>query len=270
MNELAAFFSYAFIQRALIAGILVAVAAALLGVFVVLRRMSFFSDAIAHASLAGVAIGLLLQLHPTVGAIAVSLVIAMSMAGLLQRRTLSADTIIGVLFSTSLALAVFIISSLPSARADLNSLLFGDILAVTRTDILLALALLTATVVFMYLFTRSMVVMTFNRELAEVERGKTIKRVDYAFLGLLALTIAISLKMIGAILVSALIIIPAATAQNISRNLRQMFIFSIIFALLSVIFGLLLSFTFNSPSGSTIVLTSGAFFILSLALRSDS
>lgn len=270
MNEIAEFLSYTFIQRALIAGTFVAIAGALLGVFVVLRRMSFFSDAIAHASLAGVAIGLLLQLQPTVGAIAVSLIIAMSMAGLLQRRTLSADTIIGVLFSTSLALAVFIISSLPSARADLNSLLFGDILAVTQTDIYLALALMVATIIFMARFTRSMVVMTFNRELAEVERGRAVKRVDYAFLGLLALTIAISLKMIGAILVSALIIIPAATAQNISRNLRMMFLFSIIFAVLSVGLGLLLSFTFNSPSGSTIVLTSGAFFILSLALRPQS
>lgn len=268
MNQIAVFLSYGFIQRSLIAGMLVAVAAALLGVFVVLRRMSFFSDAIAHASLAGVAIGLLLHLHPTIGAIAISLVIAMSMAGLLQKRTLSADTIIGVLFSTALALAVFIISTLPSARGDLNALLFGDILAVSRTDIVLAGALLIATILFMAGFTRSMVLLTFNRELAEVERGKLIRRADYAFLSLLALTIAISLKMIGAILVSALIIIPAATAQNVSRNLRQMFFYAIFFAVLSVVAGLLLSFTFNSPSGSTIVLTSGLFFILSLALRS--
>lgn len=270
MSEIVEFLSYTFIQRALLAGMLVAVAAALLGVFVVLRRMSFFSDAIAHASLAGVAIGLLLQLQPTVGAIAVSLVIAMGMAGLLRRRTLSADTIIGVLFSTSLALAVFIISTLPRARADLNSLLFGDILAVMPEDIYLAAALLMATIGFMYFFARPMIVMTFNRELAEVERGKIIKRVDYTFLGLLALTIAISLKMIGAILVSALIIIPAATAQNVSRDLRQMFLYSILVAMASVLLGLILSFSFNSPSGSTIVLTSGVFFLLSLAWRRDA
>ncbi len=266
MQALITFFSYAFIQRSLAAGIILAVVAALLGVFVVLRRMSFFSDAIAHASLAGVAVGLILSLHPTLGAVAVSVLIALLMGSIVQRRVLSSDTAIGVLFSSSIALAVFLISLMPNVRVDLSSLLFGDILAVSLTDIGLAFALLVATVLFLSVASKPLLILVFNRDLVEVEQ-KHIQRIDYLFLTLLAITIAMSLKIAGAILVSALIIVPAATAQNIARNVRQMFVFAVILAVISVVVGMFFSFLFDSPSGSTMVLVSTILFIVSLFFK---
>lgn len=266
MISFAEFFAYTFIQRSLAAGTILAVVAAVLGVFVVLRRMSFFSDAIAHASLAGVAIGLALQISPTVGAIAISVIIALLMAELTQRKLLSSDTIIGVLFSSSIALAVFIISLLPQYRIDLTSLLFGDILVVSVGDIVLAAALLLATLVVMRLYGKTLIKLTFDRDVARIE-DRSVNRVEYLFLFLLGFTIAAALKIVGAILVSALIILPAATAQHISRDLRQMFAISVSVSLISVLLGMYLSFVFDSPSGATIVLVLTTFFLGSLLFR---
>lgn len=266
MTPLFTFLSYAFIQRSLIAGVVLAVVAALLGVFVVLRRMSFFSDAIAHASLAGVAIGLILSVHPTIGAVAVSVGIALLMGSIVQKRALASDTAIGVLFSSSIALAVFLISLMPNLRVDLSSLLFGDILAVSTTDIWISTILLLLTLVFLAVASKPLLTLVFNRDLVEVEQ-KHIARIDYAFLALLAITIAVSLKIAGAILVSALIIVPAATAQNLARNVRHMFLLSVAIAITSVLSGMYLSFLFDSPSGSTIVLVASGMFLLSLFVK---
>jgi zinc transport system permease protein len=267
MTTLTTFLSYAFIQRSLAAGVILALVAALLGVFVVLRRMSFFSDAIAHASLAGVAVGLILSIHPTVGAVVVSVGIALLMGSIVQKRALSSDTAIGVLFSSSIAFAVFLISLMPNLRVDLSSLLFGDILAVSSADIWISVVLLVLTLIFFAFASKPLLTLVFNRDLVEVEQ-KNISRIDYAFLALLAMTIAVSLKIAGAILVSALIIVPAAAAQNLARNVRQMFFFSVAIAITSVISGMYLSFLFDSPSGSTIVLVASAMFLLSLTLKS--
>lgn len=266
MSEFVTFLSFPFVQRALVAGVILGLVGAVLGVFVVLRRMSFFSDAVAHASLAGIAIGLLLELHPTVGAILISVLLGVLMGALMKKRSLASDTIIGVLFSSSIALAIFILTVFPRSTVDLTSLLFGNILTTSLVDILLAVLLLLMVLLFAKFFTKPMLKLIFSQDVAEVEE-KRLKFMEYAYPVLLAVTIAVSLKIVGAILVSALIIIPAATAQNVSANLRQMFVFSIVVGLVSVVLGLFLSYFFNSPSGSTIVLTATAFFLLSLFFR---
>ncbi len=266
MLPIAEFLSYGFIQRSLIAGVILALISAVIGVFVVLRRMSFFSDAIAHASLAGVAIGLALQISPTLGAIFVSIAIAFIMASLTQRRVLASDTIIGVLFSSSIALAVFIISLLPQYRVDLTSLLFGDILVVSSSDIALAIFLLIATAITLKLYGKTLVKLTFNRDVALVE-DKSVAAVEYLFLTLVGFTVAVCLKIVGAVLVSALIILPASTAQHVSKDLRTMFGLSMILAVIGVLLGMYFSFVFDSPSGSTIVLVLTSFFLLSFLFR---
>jgi len=266
MAEIEAFLSFPFIQRSLFAGILLAIVAATLGVFVVLRRMSFFSDAIAHASLTGVAIGLLLQIHPTIGAISISVLVGLMLGFIMRKRALAADTIIGVLFSSSVALAIFIISLLPGLQIDITGLLFGNILTTTQADIFMAILLFVLTVLFVRFATKPMLKHTFDPDIAEIEH-KNIQLINYLFLALLAFTIAVSLKIVGAILVSALIIIPAASAQNISANLRSMAVWSFVFGLVSVVIGMYLSFVFDTPSGSTIVLASTTIFLLSLALK---
>lgn len=269
MDQLTLFFSFPFIQRALIAGLILAVVSAILGVFVVLRRMSFFSDAIAHASLTGVAVGLLLQINPTIGAIVVSILVGLAMGFIMKKQSLASDTIIGVLFSSSVALAIFIISLLPGIQVDITSLLFGNVLTTTTADIYMAIVLLIATALFVRYATKPMLKYTFHTDIAEIEH-KEMQVVNYLFLALLSLTIAVSLKIVGAILVSALIIIPAASAQNISKNLRSMVVFALLFGLISVFLGMYLSFIFDAPSGSAIVLTATSIFLLSLVLRRSS
>lgn len=266
MTELLSFFSYGFVQRALLAGTILSVVTAILGVFVLLRRMSFFSDAIAHASLLGIAIGLIFAVQPIIGAIIGSILVGLLIAALSKKRTLPSDTIIGVVFSSSVALAIFIISILDSVSVDLTALLFGDILAVSQIDIWLAVIVFLLSMIFFKLYRKRMLLGVFSREIAKIEY-KSIDRMDYIFLSLLALVIAVSLKILGVILVSALIIVPAASAQNISSNIRQMFIFAIIIGAISVVFGMFLSFIFDSPSGSTIVLVSSIFFVFSLFFR---
>lgn len=266
MVELVEFFSYGFVQKALISGVILSISASLLGVIVLLRRMSFFSDAIAHASLLGIALGLIIQIHPTIGAIAGSILVGLFIAWLTQKRKLSSDTIIGVVFSSSVALAVFIISILDKVSVDLTALLFGNILAVSTQDIWLAGLVLILTLLFLRFYLKKMLKTVFSYDLARVEE-KGVELMDYTFLALLALVIAISLKIIGAILVSALIIIPAATAQNLSRNLKQMFLLSLIIGIVSVLVGMFFSFVFDSPSGATIVLSSSFLFLISLFFR---
>jgi zinc transport system permease protein len=269
MIDFATFIQFAFVQKALLAGGLLAVVASILGVFVVLRRMSFFSDAVAHASLSGVAIGLLLQLDPAIGAICVSVLVGLGMGALMKKQTISSDTIIGVLFSSSMALAIFIISLLPGTQVDITSLLFGNILLIETIDLYFAGALLLATLLFIRYATKPMLKYTFDEDIALIEHKK-MQLIQYIFLALLAMTIAVSLKIVGAVLVSALIIIPAASAQNVSTDLRSMVLYALCFALLSVFAGMYLSFVFDSPSGSTIVLSATAIFLTSLVFRRTS
>lgn len=269
MEQLTLFLSFAFVQRAILSGVVLAIAASILGVFVVLRRMSFFSDAIAHASLTGVAIGLLLNLHPTIGAISVSVLVGLIMGYIMKKNTLSSDTIIGVLFSSSVALAIFIISLLPGLQVDITSLLFGNILTTTLSDVYLAVTLFIVILIFVRYATKPMLKYSFNHDIGEIEH-KEMQVVNYLFLALVALTIAVSLKIIGAILVSALIIIPAASAQNISKDLRSMVFYAIFFGVTSVLLGMYASFIFDTPSGSTIVLSATMIFLLSLVMRKSN
>ncbi len=267
MTEFVTFLSFGFVQRALIAGLVLAVLASMLGVFVLMRRMSFFSDAMAHASLLGVAISLLLVMNPVIGAVIGSLLVSLLIAFLIRQRTLSADTIIGVVFSSSVALAIFLMSTFQRSPVDLTSLLFGDLLAVSTVDVVLALILFVLTAFFVKFYTKPMLIAGFHKDLAKLEYKRT-ELIEALFLALLAFVIAVSLKMAGAILVSALIIIPAAAAQNMAKNIRQMFLASVLIGAVSVVLGMYFSFVFDSPSGSTIVLVASMFFLLSLLVRS--
>src|SRR3989344_7564698 len=207
------FLQYPFIQRALLAGLLVGLTLALLGVFVVLRKMSFFGDAIAHFSFTGIALGFLFNINPIVSAVIFSILLALGI-GLVQNRTaISADTTIGVFFSGAAAFGIFIIGLLHGYRSDLFQYLFGDILAITTLDIWLAAALLILTLFIFLLCWKDLFKITFNKEVARTN-GVRVVFLEYLFLALLAAATAISIKIIGIILVTALLIIPAATAKN--------------------------------------------------------
>lgn len=252
---------FPFFQRALLVGVIMAVTAALLGVFVVIRRMSFFTDAISHASLTGVALALLVGIHPFIGAVIVSIFVGLMVARLQRQGKQEVDTIIGVLFSTTLAIGVLIISLMKGYRGNLFQYLFGDIIAVSQADAWVALALLVAVVVVVFTTFKSLTKVAVHEDMARVD-GVKVQVLDVAFLVLLAAVVAVGLKVVGAILMGALMILPAATAQHVARSFRGMVIISVIVAVISMIVGLAAAALFSLPTGPTIVLTAAGLFVL--------
>lgn len=259
-------FSLPFFQRALIVGLLLAALMAILGVVVVLRRLSFFSDAIGHAALTGIAIGLLLQINPFISALIYTLLVAIAISGVRLKSHLSLDTLLGVFFAASVALGVIIVQLTPGYQANLISFLFGDILTVGNFDVILTLIITSAGAITMLLAGKTFIAITFNPALAKAE-GIPVAVYELVFLLLLAATTALAIKFIGVILVTAMLIIPAASAQNISRTLASMFVISVSVGLASVILGMSGSAALGTASGPTIVLVSTAFFALTLLLK---
>lgn len=257
--------SYPFFQRAIVVGVVMAITAALLGVFVVIRRMSFFTDAVAHASLTGVALALLVGINPLIGALLVSVFVGLLVARLQRSGKQEIDTTIGVLFSTTLALGVLLISLMRGYRGNLFQYLFGDIIAVGPTDLVVSLVLLTVTMIVMVYAFNSFTKVAVHEDMARVD-GVKVSALDAVFLVLLAAVVAVGLKVVGAILMGALMILPAASAQYLARSFRGMVVISVIVGVLSMILGLVLAAAFSLPTGPTIVLSAAAIFVLS-ALR---
>lgn len=257
---------YGFFQRALVVGVLIGMCTAVLGVFVTLRKMSFFSDALSHSALVGIAFGILFHLNPFFAAVVFVLLISLSMGWITQKSQLSVDTVIGVFFSSSVALGVLIISLLPGYRADLFAYLFGDILAVSQLDVWMALILTAAVLLIIFSKSKAWIRLSLNAEVAQVD-GLRIKIYEYVFLLVVGLTVALALKVVGIILVSALIIIPAAAARGFAHNFRGLMVWSILIGVLAAILGLALSFQLDTSSGPTIVLVATLFFIVSLVTQ---
>ena len=255
--------SQPFFLRALITGALLAVAASFIGVFVVLKKMSFFGDAVGHFAFTGIALGFLLKVDPILAAIVFSVMVAIGVGYLEQRTTLSLDTTIGIFFSGAAALGIFLIGLLRGYRAGLFQYLFGDILAITRQDVIIATALVIFTLIIMYFAWRPLLQITFNRDLAQVN-GVRVKAWEYAYLVLLAIVTAVSIKTVGILLVTALLIVPAAAAKQAAKNVQQLLTLTIVVSVLSVFFGLMGSYYWNTASGPAIILVSLLFFILSL------
>jgi len=247
-----------FIVRAFLAGAGLCLAAGPLGCFVVWRRMAYFGDAISHAAILGVALSLAFSLAPIVGVLVVVLVVSYVIARL-SGRLYAIDTLLGVAAHLSLAIGLVSVSTLEGVRLDLHSYLFGDILAVTAIDIavvwvgaLLALGLLLWRWV-------PLLTSTLNPDLA-VARGCNVERERLFLMLSLALMIAVAIKLVGALLISAILIIPAAAARSFSRTPEQMAILSVLIGIASVGSGLMLSLYADTPSGPSIVVATGVFF----------
>ncbi len=260
------FLNYGFFIRALLAGTLVGFLAANLGVFVVLKRMTFFSDAIAHSSLTGIALGLLIGVNPLLGAVVFSILVALAISSLARRKTVSMDTLIGVFFSTALALGVIVIGGLKGYRVDLFGYLFGDILGVSGQDLWLVLGLTAVATAAIVFFFRTWTKVAFHPDLARVE-GIDVELMDRVFLCLLALVIALGIKLVGAVLIGPLVIIPAAAAKNVSWNMRSLIPIASVIGVGSAVSGLIASYYLDTASGPTIVLVAAAMFGLSFLAR---
>jgi zinc transport system permease protein len=233
----------------------------LLGVFVVLRKSAFFGDAVAHFAFTGIAFGFLLKIDPIMGAIIISLILSLGIIYVKNRTpSQSLDTVIGIFFSGAAALGIFIIGVLKGYRPDLFQFLFGDIVAVSRNDVFLSLIVSILTIIILLRTWRQIFKITFNSDMARVS-GINVKFYDYLFIGLLAVVTAVSIKIVGIILVPALLVIPAAASKNISSSFRGLILFSVVFGLISVVLGMSASLFFDTASGATIVLSSIAIFI---------
>ena len=254
-----------FLVRALIAGVGVAAVAGPLGCFVVWRRMAYFGDSLAHSALLGVALGFLVGIEPTVAVIALCLALALFIVALQGQRRLATDTLLGIMSHGALSLGLVAVSLLETVRVDLMAYLFGDILAVTAIDIawiwgggavsLLALAFLW----------RPLLAITVHEELARVE-GINAGAVRLGFMLLVALVIATAMKIVGVLLITSLLILPAAAARRLAPSPEAMALGAVLVGAAAVAGGLMASLRWDTPAGPSIVLVAAAFFAVSAAL----
>lgn len=257
--------SYTFMQRALLASVLIGTVSAVIGVYVVLRGLSFIGAGIAHASFGGVALGFLLGINPLLTAVVFCLLTAWGIAWTSRRAEVKEDTAIGIFFATTMALGILFIGLMRGYNVDLFGYLFGSVLAVTRSDLWLSLLLGAGVLLIVGLFFKELLFITFDPEMARVS-GLPAGALYVLLLSLMALTIVLSIKVVGIILVSALIVIPAAAAYQLTEDFRRMMLLAVIIGNLSAIVGLFLSYGLNTASGATMVLTATLIFFLSALL----
>jgi zinc transport system permease protein len=254
-----------FMLRALFAGLGVAAITGPLGAFVVWRRMAYFGDTLSHSALLGVALGLLLGLSPNLGVVLVSAGLAVLLAMLQQWGRLASDTLLGIFSHSALSLGLVAIASMPGLRVDLMGYLFGDILAVTATDLVWVYAGGALVLAALAAIWRPLLALTVHEELARVE-GAPVIPVRLIFMLLIALVIAVAMKIVGILLITSLLIIPAASARRLARNPEQMAGLAVVFGWLAVGLGLWASLQWDTPTGPSVVVAAAALFLLSQLL----
>ncbi len=253
-----------FFLRALLAGVGVALVAGPLGCFIVWRRLAYFGDTLSHAALLGVALALLLDTNVTLVVFAVSACVSIALLVLRRRASLSADALLGLLAHSALALGLVVLAFMTWVRVDLMGFLFGDILAVSKTDVVTVWLGGAGVLGLLALIWRPLFAGTVNRELAEAE-GVDPDRSELVFMLLMAAVIAIAMKIVGVLLTTALLIIPAATARRFASGPEQMAVLAALAGAASVVGGLFGSLRWDTPSGPSIVVAALALFVLTLS-----
>ena len=252
-----------FFTRALVAGIGLALVTGPLGCFIVWRRMAYFGDTMAHSALLGVALSFLFELNLTLGVFLVAALVSVALLLLQRRNTLSTDALLGILSHSTLAIGLVMVAFMTWVRIDLMGFLFGDILAVSVTDIALIYGGGAAILLILVLMWRPLLAATVNAEVAEAEGLRPeISRV--VFMLLLASVIAIAMKIVGVLLITSLLIIPAATARRLSTTPEQMAVIAAVLGALAVTGGLFGSLSYDTPSGPSIVVAALVLFVVSI------
>ena len=254
-----------FFLRALLGGVGVALVAGPFGSFVVWRRMAYFGDTLSHSAMLGIACGFLLHINLTLGVVAIGLLIALALHFMQRRRKLSSDTALGILSHASLSLGMVLLAFMDNIRFDLVGYLFGDILSISRSDILWIFGGGGLCLLLLLLLWRPLLSITLHEDLARVE-GVAVERVQLVFLALMALIVALMLKIIGLVLVTSLFIIPAATARKFTRTPETMAVAAGLSGSLAVVGGLWSSLRWDTPAGPSIVLCATLLFLLSTLL----
>ena len=266
MNEIINFLQYSFVQRAFLAGSFVAITCAALGMFLVLRKMSLIGDGLSHVSFGAIALGLVFGSSPSYVAVPVVLLGSILILKISEKAKVYGDAAIGIVSAVGIAGGVILASITKGFNVDLFSYLFGNILAISRAEVIFSIILSLIVLVLLSIFYWDLFSATFDEEYARTTGIKT-NFINVLLVMMTAITVILSVKMVGVMLVSALLILPAVSALQLSKSLGQSIFFAIIFSVLSVFFGIALSFFLDLPTGATIVLFNVFIFSLSFAFR---
>lgn len=258
-------FQFPFMQRALVSGVLTGLMGGLMGSFTILKQLSFFSEALGDAALLGISLGLLLGVNSSMILLPFAILFALMFSYLLEHTKLWTDALLNILCSSSLALAIIILSFIGEYKGSIDSLLFGDILAVQTPDLIFNMLLLVGCIVFLGLTLRTQMMLTLHEPMA-IARGISVSAHRTAFIVLLALVVGVSIKAIGVLLVSAFVVIPACAARLLSRNFTTHVLFSAGLGALSAVTGIIVSAFFDLPSGPSIVVMQLAIFLAAMLM----
>ena len=253
-----------FLVRAFLAGLGVVLLAGPLGCFIVWRRMAYFGDSLAHNALLGVALGLLLGIDLSLGVIAGSAMLAAFLLAMQQQKQIASDTLLGLMAHSGLALGLVVLSFFETLRVDLLSYLFGDILAVSTTELLWVYVSAFVGLIVLIAIWRPLLAVTVHEDLARAE-GVAVWPTRLAFVLLIAIVISIAMKIVGLLLITAMLIIPAATARRFAETPEQMAVMAVVAGALAVFCGLAGSVVWDTPSGPSVVVAAFLGFLVSLA-----
>lgn len=259
-------FTYSFMVRAFIAGTVIACIAPLIGSFLVARRFSLIADTLAHISLAGIAFGLLVNINPILSALAISILVALLLDRIRHNRYISGESALAMLLTGGLALAIILIGLAQGFNVDLFSYLFGSITTVRPFDLYLIVPLAIIVAILIFVFYKQLLYIAFDEEGARIA-GIKVDFLNILLMVLTAITVSLSIRIIGSLLIGALLVIPVVTASQIAGGFRQTLIYSFCFSLLSVISGLFISYYFNLPAGGAIVMLALIFFLFASIFR---
>lgn len=254
-------------NTALLMGLLLGMLFSLIGIFVVTRGMAFFSDFISHSTILGAALAVIAGIEPTLFLIPYSILIGVSVAVVWNYLPLTRDTVLSVFYGVTVAAGIILIALKGLSQTYLLQFLFGDILLIKPFDIWLSACLLFVFLIFIKLGLKKLLKASFLPEISMAE-GVRVRLYDYALIGFTALTIALSIKVVGIVLANAMVVIPAASAKMASRSFREFLFIAPIIGILSFIGGTAGSFYLNIPSGPSIIMTAFVFFLISIALKS--
>ncbi|HWA32178.1 MAG TPA: metal ABC transporter permease [Candidatus Paceibacterota bacterium] len=260
---------YGFIVRGIEAGLIVAVIAPLIGIFLVLRRYSLIADTLAHVSLGGIALGLLLSWNPVITALGTTVLASLGIEKLRISKKVYGESALALFLSGSLALAIVILSLSHGLNSNLFNYLFGSIVTVTQNDVHTICILAVVVIVLLACFYKELVYVTFDEESARVS-GIPTRMVNTVLIILAALTVSLSIPIVGVLLIAALIVIPVVTALQLRKSFSQTIIYAEIFSIFSVIAGIISSFYLNTSTGGTIVLFALFLFAIILILKRKS
>ena len=258
--------SYGFMQRALLTGIVVAICCSIMGLFLVLKRYSLFGDALSHTAFGGIALGFFLNIYPIWTATVVCVATALGITKLRKSTKISGDAAIAVLFSAGLAMGVLLVSASHGFTIDLFSFLFGSILLTSIQDTLLILAISCGVIITLIVIRKPLIHFTFDEEQAKVH-GIPIEKLNYLFVALAAVTVIATMRLVGILLISALIVLPNITSIMMGKGFKRTIIISISISVIAVIAGITTSYYFNLAPSGTIVMLMVAMFVGTLIAK---